>query len=91
MSPEGQSRTWRCGPGPFRSALDELRALGGRVEGSDSEGSLAADTPVGRLEGRYRFDGDALTITVTRRPALVPIEMIWSRIDRVCGPPVAGA
>ncbi len=91
MSPESHTRAWRCGPGPFHAALEELRGLGGRVEGSESEGSLAADTPAGRLEGRYRFDGDTLTVTVTRKPALVPVEMIWSRIERVCGPPVAGA
>ena len=61
------------------------------MDGSPAEGSLRLDSPAGRLEGTYRFDGEELTITVTRRPAVVPLEAIWSRLDALCGPPVARA
>jgi len=91
MSAESHIRTWRCGPGPFHAALEDLRRFGGRIEGGESEGTMLIDTPAGPLEGRYRFDGDSLTVTVVRKPGLLPIEMIWGRIDRVCGPSVAGA
>ncbi len=84
-------RSWRCGPHVFRSALDEFRQVGGKAQGSDSEGTLRAETPLGRLEGLYTFDGDLLTITITRRPAMLPAEMIWSRLDAICGQPVASA
>jgi hypothetical protein len=82
-------RSWRCGPGPFGAALEEFRRLGGMVEGSESEGSLRATTPLGRIEGQYSFDGEMLTITITQRPALLSAEMVWSRLDSICGSPIA--
>jgi len=88
---DSYTRTWRCGPGPFHAALEDLRGFGGRIEGGESEGTMSVETPAGRIEGRYAFDGDSFTVIVSRKPGLVPIEMIWSRIDRVCGPSVAGA
>ena len=59
------------------------------MEGSESEGSLRATTPLGRIEGTYGFDGELLIITITQRPAMLPAEMVWSRLDSICGSPIA--
>ena len=91
MTPEAPARSWRCPPSAFKSALEEFRRFGGTVQGSDSFGDLGMSTPAGRLEGRYTFDGEEFTVTLTRKPEMIPIDMIWSRIDRLCGPPVMKA
>ena len=91
MSPGEPTRTWRCSPGAFQRALEEFRRLGGATLGADTEGTVSVSTPLGRLEGRYLFDGEELTITLTSRPPMLPIGMIWSRLDQVCGPPVMKA
>lgn len=85
------TRSWRCGPGRFGGALEEFRQFGGTTQGSESDGTFSVATPLGRLEGRYLFDGEMLTITLTARPPMLPAEMIWSRLDRICGPPVMNA
>ena len=84
-------RSWRCRPGSVGGLLDQARRAGATVEGSESEGRLSAPTPLGRIEGLYAFDGDLFTVTVTARPSMLPIEMIWSRLDAVLGPPVMTA
>jgi hypothetical protein len=91
MSEAGLIRSWRCGPGAVDRALEEFRRFGGQVEGGPGEGLLRAATPLGRLEGRYTFDGEELTVTVTSKPAMLPIQLIWDRVDRICGPPVSRA
>ena len=91
MTRDAPERTWRCPPSTFRSALEELRSFGGTVQGSDSQGDLVLSTPAGRLEGRYSFDGEEFTVTITRKPAMIPIDMIWSRLDQLIGPPVMKA
>lgn len=91
MSDIDSARSWRCGPGAVERALEEFRRVGGTVAGSGSEGTLSVSTPLGRVEGRYLFDGEELTVTVTTRPSMLPLEMIWNRVDRICGPPVMKA
>ena len=84
-------RSWRCGPGPFRTALNELRRVGGTVTGPESAGTFRADTPLGLLEGSYEFDGEVLTITISKSPPMLPLDQIWSRLDQICGHPIAAA
>ena len=84
---EPATRSWRCSPSSVKSALDELRRFGGTVAGGESEGTLAVDTPLGPLSGRFTYDGETFTIVVTGKPAMLPIQMIWDRVDRFCGPP----
>ena len=91
MSQQALTRAWRCGPGAFHRALDEFRRFGGSITGGGSEGGLVAATPLGPLEGDYRFDGEELTVTIKVKPAMLPIEMIWNRLDRICGPPAMKA
>lgn len=84
-----ESRTWRCSPSVVRQALDRFLERGGRVEGGESDGRLNISTPLGPLEGRFTFDGDLFTVTLDRRPPMVPLGLIWEELDRICGPPVS--
>ncbi|MGH9868198.1 MAG: hypothetical protein ACREAA_08555 [Candidatus Polarisedimenticolia bacterium] len=85
------TRTYRCSPSQVRDAMDEIRAMGGTVTGSESEGEAVIPTPLGKVEGRYTFDGEELNVTLTHRPAMVPESLIWERLDEKCGPPVGRA
>ena len=87
----GLRRSWHCAPGVFRKALDEFRRSGGTISEAGSGGTLSVSTPLGRLEGEYLYDGEELSVVITTKPALLPIEMIWDRLDRICGPPVMTA
>ena len=91
MTESGPRRSWRCSPQAMTRLLGDLDREGVVVEGGPVEGRVTASTPVGDIEGRYLYDGQTLTVTVTRRPVLVPIGMIWDRLDRACGEPVAEA
>jgi len=84
-------RTWRCSPDAFSRAIEELRRAGGVVVGGDSEGSVSASTPLGAVKGTYQFDGEELTVTITDKPALLPADMVWGRLDQICGLPVSRA
>jgi len=91
MAEGNPTRAWRCAPGAFRDAVRRVRLAGGVIEGGDSEGKLTAQTPLGRLEGMYSFDGEELTVTILRKPSVVPVSMIWDQLDQVFGPPVTKA
>jgi len=91
MEETRSTRAYRCSPSRLRSALGEIRALGGRVEGSESEGEVSIPTPLGDVKGLYTFDGEELSVTLTRRPAMVPERLIWERLDEACGPPLGRA
>lgn len=91
MASGAPSRIYRCSPERVRAALDEIRRLGASVEGSESEGTVRVDTPLGMVEGRYVFDGEQLEVTLTRLPAMFPAGPIWQRLDAACGPPIGMA
>lgn len=71
--------------------MEEFRSLGGEMQGGPAEGTAWAATPLGRVEASYEYDGEHLTVTVTKAPVMLPVGMIWERLDRICGPPVARA
>lgn len=71
--------------------MDEIRRRGGTISGSESEGSVSVDTPLGQVEGSWSFDGEELSVTLLRKPAMVPETIIWERLDAACGPPIGRA
>jgi hypothetical protein len=85
------TRSWRCSPGSVARSLEDARRAGAAIAGDETAGTIGAPTPLGRVEGRYAFDGELFTVTVTKIPAMLPVEMIWSRLDAVFGPPVITA
>lgn len=85
------TRSWLCQPGALAGLLDKARGAGAIVTGIGSEGILKASTPLGPLEAGYTFDGERFTVTLTTKPSMLPIEMIWSRLDSILGSPVTEA
>lgn len=85
------TRSWLCPPAALAGLLDRARAAGAIVTGNASEGNLKASTPLGPLEASYTFDGERFTVTLITKPAVLPVEMIWSRLDSILGSPVATA
>lgn len=77
------SRTFACSADEVGEILDEVRKLGARVEGDTASGNLGGDTPLGRFEGIYAHDGERLTLTITKKPVLVPDSFLESRLDEI--------
>ena len=88
---DAMTRSWMCNPEALAGLLERARAAGATVTGSASEGVLQAATPLGPLEAAYTFDGERFTVTLTKKPAMMPLAMIWSRLDSFLGSPVASA
>jgi len=88
MTDPRMTRSWQVHPGALAGLLDKARGAGATVTGGASEGALRASTPLGALEAEYTFDGERFSVTLTKKPAMLPIEMIWSRLDSILGPPV---
>jgi len=91
MEPHRPTRVYRCTPSRVRTAMEEIRTMGGMVAGSESEGKVSIPTPLGDVEGLYAFDGEELSVTLTSKPAMVPERLIWERLDEACGPPLGRA
>ena len=75
------TRTFACSTDNVRHALDQLKALGARIEGDAGSGTLAGQTPIGHLAGSYAHDGRNLTLTITEWPALIPLSFLENKLD----------
>jgi hypothetical protein len=85
------TRRWRCRPESVAGLLAGAQRMGAKLEGEEGGGKLSVPTPLGPLEGTYAFDGELFIVAVTARPAMLPVEMIWSRLDAILGAPVVTA
>jgi len=77
------SRTFACNPAEMDKILDEVRKLGAIVDGDPAGGTLTGQTPLGAFEGSYAHDGQQVTLTITKKPALVPDGFLESRLDEM--------
>lgn len=75
------SKTFRCSPENAKKALAEMESLGANVEGNASGGTLRGDTLMGHFEGTYLHDGENLTLTITKKPPLIPESFLQGRLD----------
>ena len=64
----------------IRRAQAALASIGGTMTGDDKAGEVAADTPFGRIEGRYSVTGKAVSFVIAKKPMLVTCAMIESQI-----------
>jgi hypothetical protein len=64
-------------------ARKRLQEHGGTLEGDLGSGRIEADTPLGKIRGRYTSSGDSLVIVVDEKPALLPCSAIGAVLDRV--------
>lgn len=77
------SRTFDCKTDELDKILDEVRKLGAVVEGNPSSGTLTGQTPLGAFEGTYAHDGQQVTLTITKKPALIPDAFLENRLDEM--------
>jgi hypothetical protein len=77
------TRTFPCSPEKVRQALEQLKGLGARIEGDAASGTIAGQTPIGRLEGSYAHDGRSLTLTISSWPALIPTQFLEDKLDEM--------
>lgn len=62
-------------------AASKLELQGGALSGNASSGKLKLELPiVGLIEGVYAVSGNAVSITITEKPALLPCGIIENKI-----------
>jgi hypothetical protein len=62
-------------------AKTAIEAQDGTLTGDNAAGTIAIALPiVGNIEGSYKVNGQTITITITKKPAFVPCDMIASKI-----------
>ena len=60
-----------------------LAGIGGSMTGDNQAGEVAADSPFGRIEGRYSVSGKAVSFDITKKPVFVACSMIESQIRQL--------
>ena len=76
-------RTFKCGPGELGKFLARIKEMGAVVTGDETSGELVGDTFLGRFEGTYVLENDQLTLTITKKPAMVPDSMLEKQLDKM--------
>ena len=70
--------------GDMTETLEKIRttvtSMGGSFSGDGTSGSIASQTPVGQVEGDYSISGNEITITITKKPIMVPCGMIETKM-----------
>jgi len=55
---------------------------GGSFTGDESEGNFNLPTPVGSIEGNYSVIDKELKIDITKKPMMLPCNMIESELEK---------
>ncbi len=76
-------RTFKCGPGELGKILSRLEEMGAEVRGDETSGELIGDTFLGRFEGTYVLENEQLTLTITKKPAMIPDSMLEKQLDKM--------
>jgi len=70
--------------GDMTETLEKIRSavknMGGSFTGDETSGTIVSQTPVGQIEGDYSISGGDITITITKRPMMVPCGMIETKM-----------
>jgi len=72
-------------PGDKSELLNKIKSTvgsQGQLEGDDSLGVFEGSTPVGKIEGSYRINGDDITITIDKKPFLVSESRIQDEFEK---------
>jgi hypothetical protein len=71
-------------PGDLSDALrrveKQIVSPGGSFRGTTASGTFSGETALGPVEGTYTASGSIVTVTLTRKPPLVPDRIIESAI-----------
>lgn len=58
----------------------QLRAAGGTFAGDARAGKFGGKSPVGLIEGTYEVHNDTVTVTITKKPFVVPNSTVEGKI-----------
>lgn len=59
----------------------QIKSAGGKFDGDTESGTFSGDVSMmGSFRGEYEVDGDAVTITITKKPFTVPCHSIQLKI-----------
>ena len=71
-------------PTDLKGTLGRVQALlaseGGHFAGDEFAGRFSGTSPLGAIEGRYTVQAEAIRITITSKPMLLPCGTIEARI-----------
>ena len=73
-------KTYSLTPTQFNALRSKLLSQGIQLP-SDSQGVLSFK----RIELKYNYDGAKLTLSILKRPMLIPASMIWEQVDKWVG------
>ncbi len=80
------TRSWRCSPHAFERAKRALAQSAMVVIDGGAAGVLRPPVPGPEGTGRFTYDGELLTLTVSFQDPLA--SDVWRLLDDLCGPPV---
>lgn len=72
-------------PGDKASLINKIKnTVGdkGNLSGNEQQGKFEGDTLLGKFEGSYSIDGDAITITIDKKPFLVSNGKIQEEFEK---------
>ena len=59
-----------------------VKGMGGNMEGDETSGRIAMNSPVGHVEGEYTIGEQQITINITKKPILATCSMIKSAVTK---------
>jgi hypothetical protein len=60
----------------YRLGINEAVSFGGRVSGNKTCGEFSVSALGGKFEGSFKVTGSIITITLTKKPILIPYTLI---------------
>jgi hypothetical protein len=60
---------------------DRIEQANGDFNGNTSGGSFSVPTPLGRIEGTYKINGQLLLIAISKRPIIISCNKIAQFIE----------
>lgn len=72
-------------PGNKADLINKIRSTvgdKGNLAGNEQHGNFEGDTPLGKFEGSYAIEGDDITITIHKKPFLVPTSLIKDEFEK---------
>jgi len=72
-------------PGDKSQLLNKIKSTvgsKGSLNGNEEQGKFEGSTPIGSFEGSYTIQGDAITVTIDKKPFLVSHDRIKDEFEK---------
>ena len=57
-----------------------ILSAGGDFNGNNEKGQFSGKTALGKVKGEYTVSGQSITINITKKPGIVPMNKVLSKI-----------